>query len=280
MFTKKRIFKTISLYLYICLLILSCKEEAKTKDVTDTKETITTKESKEETSKTINDTNLYPWVDNLNIRNNASTKAKTIATASKNEPLQPTGKVSDQKETIVLRGVAYYEPWFEITTKDNKTGWVFGGTVKKKDEEKGNEIISDINFNFPYFGTYDLSTWKKMAPKDESGGDAEIETTVYQKGNLAMEVSIMEVGEYGYGRTYVLKENDAILKERNFQFTADMEFRELTEVVKDYTQNPPKQYSRSQPLDTHFIQLNAKPIMVNGDWKTTNLDIKNTNNNE
>jgi len=265
MFTSKKIL------IIICFgfTIIACKNEVKTED---TNKIPAVKETESIASK--NNTTLYPWVDNLNIRDLASTKGKTITTVKQGDALIPLGAISDHKETIVLRGVAYYEPWIKVTTKDDKIGWVFGGTVKKVNEIKGNEIITDTNFDFPHFGKYDLSTWKNISTKDESGGDAEIETTIYKRGNQTITMSISEVGEYGYGRDYILKVNDTIQKQRSFHFTADYEFSEITESVKDFSQNPPKQYNRSQPVETHFMQLNAKPIMVNGTWTTTNLDSK------
>ena len=213
------------------------------------------------------DDQLYTWVDQLNIRSGPSTGAQTIATVQSDEALKFTGQKSDNSETIVLRGVAYHEPWFKIITPDEKEGWVFGGAVKRKGETKGNSIIDENNFDFPHFGNFNLKDWQKEPPKDEIGGDAEINTTRYKRGNQILEISVVDVGDYGYGRTHKLMDaNNTLLKEREFRFSADVELRELREVVKDFTADPPKQYKRVQTLDKHHSQLNALPMMVNGNW--------------
>jgi len=85
---------------------------------------------------------LYTWVDGLNVRDQPSTKGNTVARVKPNEPLTFTGEQSPKAETIVLRGVAYHEPWLKITTADRKDGWVYGGAVKLKDQLKGNASLS------------------------------------------------------------------------------------------------------------------------------------------
>ena len=79
---------------------------------------------------------------------------------SDKQPLIFTGERSDKPETIVLRGVAYYEPWLKIKVDDNNEGWVFGGAVKRKDEEKGNAEMTATKFDFEKFGQFNLSSWK------------------------------------------------------------------------------------------------------------------------
>ena len=213
---------------------------------------------------------LYAWVDQLNIRSNPNTSAEKVASVQSDEALEFTGDRSDNSETIVLRGVAYNEPWLKVITKDGQEGWVFGGAVKRKDETKGNEIIDDNGFDFPHFGRFNLRTWNKESTKDESGGDAQNTTTTYRKGDQVLEITIGDVGDYGYSRTYKLMDVDRkILKERRLSFSADVGFRELEEVVKDYMANPPKQYTRSQKFEKHHSQLNDLPMMVNGDWTET-----------
>ena len=214
---------------------------------------------------------LYAWVDKLNIRNQKGTKAKVIGNVSSKDKLVYAGEKSDKNDVIVLRGKAYDEPWLKVKTPDGKEGWVFGGAVKRKDEEKGNDLITDKKFSFPYFGTYDLSEWKKMDSTDESGGDAEIGTTSYQKGYRVLEVSDVEVGDYGYQRNQTLKDMDGkILRKRSFSWSADVDFNEAREEVIDFNSNPAKKYTRTQKFDRHFSRLNAKPVMVNGVWKEEN----------
>lgn len=216
---------------------------------------------------------LFPWVDRLNIRNQPNVQAKTIASVQSNETLIATGEKSVEPETIVLRGIAYHEPWYEVTTKDGTKGWVFGGAVKRQNEVKGNAAMTPTRFSFPVFGTYDLSQWTAIEAVDESGGDAETETKRYKKGNQVLEITDTEVGEYGYSQQYVLKDSrGTILMERNLEFSVDEGKFTLTESVIDRGNLPPKVYSRSQSLAKHYVLLNSKPLMVDGKWEISTLE--------
>lgn len=215
-----------------------------------------------------NDNMLYPWVDQLNIRDQASLKGKVIASIDRNEPLESTGVESDIGEIIVLRGVAYEDSWYQIRTKDGQEGWVFGGAVKRKGEEKGNPILTDTKFAFHHFGEIDLSSWRKMDTKIESE-EVDYEITTYQKGDQILEITSSDMGEMYYGYTYILKDKDGKdLKERSFRFSGDGYV--LEESVKDYTTQT--EYLRTQSLSKHWYQLNAKPMMVNGNWTKRALE--------
>ncbi|MFK8007714.1 MAG: SH3 domain-containing protein [Saprospiraceae bacterium] len=205
---------------------------------------------------------IFAWVDKLNIRDASNLKAKTITAVESNDALKFTGEQSDQIEEIVLRGVAYDEPWLKIITPDDKEGWVYGGAVKRKSESKGNAPITDTKFDFPHFGNFDLSTWKKLGTRLE-GEEVDIQITTYQKGDQILEVTSSEMGEFYYGYDYKLMDrSEKILKHRSFSFTSDGKM--LEEKVKDYSTNT--EYTRNQTLKKHFYQLNAKPVMVNGKW--------------
>jgi hypothetical protein len=209
---------------------------------------------------------VYAWVDRLNIRDAANLNGKQVASVTEQEALEFTGEKSDNTETIVLRGVAYDEPWLKVKTKDGKEGWVFGGAVKREGETKGNDPISNERFFFPHFGRFDLSTWEKQSPSNESEGDVETTTTIYKKNGRTLEISQTEVGEYSYSYNYKLTESDStVLKTRDFTFVADPELV-ISEVVNVYTSNPPVQYYRSQQVQKHFMQLNERPVMANGAW--------------
>lgn len=283
--------------LTIILFIFSCGNDSQSNNNTTTSESIannsvdTEEQQTSASEKVIETVNtkpfqekemIYAWVDKLNIRDKASLKGKAIASVDSEDALEFTGTKSGTAETIVLRGVAYQDLWYKIVTKDGKEGWVYGGAVRHEGETKGNEPITDTKFDFPYFGSYDLSEWKKISTKSE-GEEVDITITTYQKGNQFMEVTKAERGEFYYGYDFKLMDNNQkILKERNFSFTADMDLRELSETVKDYTKNPAQQYSRTQKLDKHFYDLNDRPVMVLGNWTVkplTSLTGSNNDNN-
>ena len=215
---------------------------------------------------------VYAWVDRLNIREKPTLSGKVVASATEQEALEFTGEKSSGNEIIVLRGVAYDEPWLKVKTKDGKEGWVFGGAVKRKDETKGNDPMSKNQFFFPQFGRFDLSTWKKVSSNDGSGGDAEVDVSIYKKGSRMLEITISDVGEYGYSRSYKLMESDGkALRTRDFRFEGDG-MNELTETINIYTSDPPKKYTRTQKLGKHFMQLNEKPVMANSTWVESTAD--------
>lgn len=216
---------------------------------------------------------LYACVDQLNIRATPDSKGVSITSVQSDDALEFTGERSKTTESIVLRGVLYEEFWVKVISPDQKTGWVYGGAVKRKTENKGNAIITDTKFDFPYFGNFDLSTWKKLPTTEREVGDASTITTSYQKGNQLIEIDKSDLGDYGYSRTYRLMDaNKNMLKERAFRFIADGNFMEMTETVNDYTSNPARQYERKQIPKKYFTGLNANPEMVNGTWKEVPLE--------
>ena len=209
---------------------------------------------------------LVTWVDRVNIREAANTSAKVVTNVPNGEAMTYTGEKSGAKEAILLRGIVYQEEWIKIKTKDGLEGWVFGGAVKRPDEQKGNQIISATQLDFPYFGRYDLSNWKELDTASESGGDAESKTKRYQKEGQILSVTETDMGDYGYGYSYKLTDvEDRVLLERELSFQADMDML-LTETVTNRIESPAVEYSRSEKLPSHPVQLNGRPMMVNGSW--------------
>ncbi|WP_367392836.1 hypothetical protein [Lewinella sp. LCG006] len=79
------------------------------------------------------------------------------------------------------------------------------------------------------------------------------------------------MGEFGYGFTQSLRtDSREQIKYREFHFTPSLtqgEPHEMKETVEDYEQTPPKRYTRTQKIDKHYYDLNAKPMIVLGPWK-------------
>lgn len=282
----------LSFYLStLCLIFfLACSSEStstdsstNTKPVAETTDhSITTSASTDEaeevssTESSADDKTVISWVENLNIREEPNRKGKVVASAKENEALMLTGKKSDFTETIELRGKSYTEPWVEVKTADGKTGWVFQGAIKKMGEDKGNALNTDTKFTYPHFGTYDLSEWKKLGSEDHSGGDADIEATLYQKGSQYLEIEIADVGEYGWSKTFKLMDaNKKVMKERSMSFSSmineagDGYEHSMTETVKDFIASPAKQYLRSNKMEDSWFQ--NKPDMAKGDWKESTI---------
>lgn len=269
--------KLYSYSLKICTLsilffFVSCGDDKAKKTPAETTTSDTQQTEIIEETYNINDDH-YVWAENINVRETPSTTGKVVGTY-KGMTVSLTGEKSNTNDIIVLRGVVYDSPWYKVTTEDNKEGWIFGGTIKVEGEDVVNDIITDKQFDFPHFGKFDLSAWKNIGVRNEEAGDAETRTVSYFKDGKTLEISNTDVGEYGYYIRHVLKEGNAVLKERELNFLVDggaMENRtmELLEIVKDYTIK--KQFSRSQNIKKHFMELNAKPLMVNGTWEAIEL---------
>lgn len=276
-----KIFKPTLLIFMLAIFAMSCKSDTTKNDTpvieapkneaatTSPKETVSTEAEIEEPTAIVEV--LFPWVDQLKIRDASNLIGNTIATVDRKDALGFTGEQSEQAEEIVLRGVVYDENWLKVITPDKKEGWVFGGAVKRKGEQKGTASITDKKFSFPHFGNFDLSTWKDLGT--QTGGDeVDYSTTTYQKRNEILEIVTSDIGEYHYGYEYKLMDGEKkILKTRSFNFTAapDGSTNELVETVKDFMIN--KEFTRKQNLRAHFYQLNGKPKMVNGTWSESDL---------
>ncbi|MCP9237633.1 SH3 domain-containing protein [Lewinella sp. JB7] len=211
---------------------------------------------------------LEAWVDGLFIRARAERDAQILVQVSQGTPLAYTGEASAEEETIVLRGIAFTEPWLRVRTTDGQQGWVFGGAVQRRGQAKGTGQRSENEVDFPRFGRFDLNEWRKLSEEETSGGDAVSIIRVYEKGDRQLTVRRTETGEYGYEHDYTLSDTSGhTLKTRNLRFQTDPDLV-LVEIVTDLTTDPPLQHRRTQAMTKHFLQLNARPEMASGPWET------------
>ncbi len=210
---------------------------------------------------------LTAWVDGLFIRAAPETKAEILLQVSGGTPLTYTGKASDLGETIVLRGTAFRQPWLEVRTADGTEGWVFAGALQRPGEEKGPGYRGPEQFEFAHFGTYDLSEWQLKGTKATSGGDAENTIAVYTVGSSQLTIRQTDIGDYGYEREFTFGDTlGNVHKKREFRFQVNPELA-LFETVTDYLIVPTRQYRRTQAMEKHFQQLNARPEMADGPWE-------------
>ncbi len=253
-----------AIFFHLIILLLACNPSGNNNATNDTSKTTQEKPEGEKT--------VYSWANKLNIRNQPSAKGKVIASANSNDALELTETKSEKLETHVLRGVAYQDYWYKVRTADGHEGWVFGGAVKRKNEQKGNAILTKKKFDFPYFGKFDLADWTKLKKQDVSE-DEEVDRSLvpFQKGDQYLEIGEWNMGDMGYGYWYSLKNNNKngkILKEREISFSPGFDQpNTISEVVKDYTQNPPIQYSRNQKIDVSRYDLKPFPVMASGSWQ-------------
>jgi hypothetical protein len=216
---------------------------------------------------------LYAWVDALNLRAEPKTGSTSVTKVNSGDALTYLGESTAATEKIELRGVVYDEPWMKVTAPDGKSGWVFGGAVKRAGETKGTEKQIKGVINIPHFGRYDLRVWAKETETVEGGGDAEITTSIYSSGSWLMEIKKSDVGEYGYSRLYrLIGPNSEILKVRHLEWaTSEEDGYALTELVYDFEQDPAVVYSRSAFPEMHYVQMKTKPETVKGDFVSAQL---------
>ncbi len=214
---------------------------------------------------------LIAWVDRLNVRDAPSSSGKVVATLPEKATLTTTGEVSSSEQTVLLRGVVYREPWYEVTTAEGVTGWVFGGAVKAEGEEKGNPAISADRFTLPYFGTFNLSEWEKLEDRETEGGDATTRLRRYRRGPRTLELEEVSVGEYGYQNNYRLLLDGRPQLTRRFAFVVDTDgqdfYNYLTESVVNHLAEPPVEHYRRQEAGEHYVEMGGRPVMANGPWE-------------
>lgn len=74
-------------------------------------------------------------VDNLRVRNEPNTKAKTITMIPAFTEVFSLEEYSENIDTLFLREVLYEEPWLKIEY-DGQQGWVFAGAIRAGSVEK------------------------------------------------------------------------------------------------------------------------------------------------
>ncbi|WP_157975861.1 SH3 domain-containing protein [Lewinella sp. IMCC34191] len=210
---------------------------------------------------------MTAWVDGLFVRAEPKRGAEIVTQVAAGTPLTYTGKESEEAEVLVMRGIVFEEPWREVRTADNLTGWVYGGAILRSGEQRVMGYRSAENFELPYFGRFDLRSWDASPVTETSGGDAIRTRRVYNKDGQQLAIQRTEVGEYGYETNYILTdETGKDLKTRILEFAVDPSYR-LTETVTDYTVEPPVRYRRSQAMPRHYSQLDGIPEMATGEWE-------------
>lgn len=82
-------------------------------------------------------------VADLRLRETPGEKGAILATLPKDALLEDMGEVSDFTTRVILRGIAYDEPWIKVKTADGKTGWVYAGGLNFSPDQssKTTEIL-------------------------------------------------------------------------------------------------------------------------------------------
>lgn len=73
---------------------------------------------------------IYAWVDKLRLRNEPNTRGDIVAELNEGQELIYLDQKTNFTEKVSLRGQIYDEPWLQVKTDKDETGWVYGGGVK------------------------------------------------------------------------------------------------------------------------------------------------------
>ena len=76
-------------------------------------------------------TTLWAAVDELRVRETPTADGKVITTIAEGTSIKSTGKTSDEKITVELRGQKVTDAFYEVTTAKGQHGWVFAGAVSR-----------------------------------------------------------------------------------------------------------------------------------------------------
>jgi len=209
----------------------------------------------------------FSWLEGLNVRARPDLSAKVVAKINPADTLVKTGRRSPEKSVVVLRGLAYSDHWYEVKLPEQKTAWVFGGAIKTRDEVKGHAPISDLKFNFPGFGAFNLHNWKRVAEDHSKNGDTQHHIKTYRHPSAKQKLVITKTdkGEFGYAVDYDLLgvDNEPILS-RALRFDNDTKI--LTEEVITHNIYPKRKVTRTQNIGVSYLELNDKPMMAQGEW--------------
>jgi len=219
------------------------------------------------------DVKYYSWLDGLNVRESPNLNAKVVGKINPTDPLLKTGKTSADKVVIVLRGLAYKDYWYEVETPEHKTAWVFGGAIKSTNEEKGNPPNSELKFNFPSFGAFNLHNWKQASEEDSNNADATYNTKIYlhPSEQRKMVITKTDLGEHGYAVNHqLLGIHDKPILSRQVRF--DNEKKTLTEEVVTHNMYPKRKATRTQEIGVSYLELNDRPILTQGEWHFENVE--------
>jgi Bacterial SH3 domain len=69
-------------------------------------------------------------MNDLRVREQPSLTANVIEKAKSGDVLTGTGEISSNKDSAVINGMTYREPWYAVKTASGKAGWVFGGGIQ------------------------------------------------------------------------------------------------------------------------------------------------------
>ena len=68
-------------------------------------------------------------VDNLRLREQPGSEGKEVMRLPERSVVIPTGKKTDLKQNVSLRGFSFNEPWIEVMVDDKIKGWVYTGAI-------------------------------------------------------------------------------------------------------------------------------------------------------
>lgn len=124
-------FRNLITTLLFLAFVSSCKDTNSTESAETSENGVDSlAQDKANTNNEPNQVTIYVWVENLRMRTEPDTKSDIVAELKEGAAITYLNEKSNFTQKITLRGKQYDEPWLNVKTSDNKTGWVYGGGVK------------------------------------------------------------------------------------------------------------------------------------------------------
>jgi Bacterial SH3 domain len=121
-------FMIISTVLFCCLSCKDTNSGESPKPSQQQLDSIKLAQEQEQAAKA--EVNIFAWVDKLRVREEPDAVSKILVELNEGDSLVYLKEKTDFTQKISIRGKVFDEPWLKVRTRDNKTGWVFGGGVK------------------------------------------------------------------------------------------------------------------------------------------------------
>ena len=128
-------------------------------------------------------------------------------------------------------------------------------------------MLSNTQYSFEHFISFDLNNWVQASKEDYEEGDAWGKDCTYTKEGYKLTIDEGN-SSYGYNQNHKLYDaSGKLLKERDFYFAGGY----MSETVIDHEAG--KKYERGADATVAYDlwETNNKPLIVEGEWKMSNL---------
>jgi hypothetical protein len=136
----------------------------------------------------------FCWVDELNVRSNATKKGEIITTIKLAEPVRFKGGIGEKTVNATFKGIFSPEKYYEVELLDGTIGWVHGGAL--------NAIPSDKNIDFKAISNSNIPITDYVVPTTDDSEFYMI--AVYAESNeTTIKNRVKELKSKGFNASYL-----------------------------------------------------------------------------